>query len=491
MVIVGPTGAGKSSLAKALLGCDPRSEECPGFPVCGGVNSCTKNTTIGTGSFRGYGQPFTVVDTPGFDDSDNNDNELIDEMMNVLDNELGSANIIILALDGMTPRFTSGLQNMLRQVSSIFGDTWWDYMMIGVTKWEYSQYAIDQREKNCDKYGEDSEFCISEGKFIKTWTQAINEKFNLDKNFTFSFADAFSQSGNEDDDVQQFYWISETNKFWYEAIKRNESFTFKTIDDVLEENAACKAENERLKDIIDEEIANIKNDITNIWLNVSSNNKSIHNLESDVSSNSQSIEDLESDVEKLAEFPIGTILAWVNKVDDSGNYVDLPSGWVKCDGSTIPNESIWAGKNTPDLNNQMKFLRGAPDASVLTMEDDRVKDHTHHVVEPAHNHEVTDPEHNHGVNDPGHTHGYEDIYTRDNGRSTAGLAGRYFANPEKHYETTYLEKTGISLNVEKTGISLSDTTIGVSVKGVKEETIKDDNETRPKNMHVIYIIRVW
>ena len=45
-------------------------------------------------------------------------------MMDILDNELGSANIIVLTVDGATPRFTSGLYDMLRQMSSIFGETW-------------------------------------------------------------------------------------------------------------------------------------------------------------------------------------------------------------------------------------------------------------------------------------------------------------------------------------------------------------------------------
>ena len=61
LVIVGATGAGKSSLANALLGCDPKSPpgECM-FEVCGGLDSCTKETTIGTGQWLGNGQEFTV-----------------------------------------------------------------------------------------------------------------------------------------------------------------------------------------------------------------------------------------------------------------------------------------------------------------------------------------------------------------------------------------------------------------------------------------------
>ena len=59
LVIVGPTGAGKSSLANALLGCDPRDEGCM-FGVCGGMESCTNTTRIGSGPWLG-GQPdFTV-----------------------------------------------------------------------------------------------------------------------------------------------------------------------------------------------------------------------------------------------------------------------------------------------------------------------------------------------------------------------------------------------------------------------------------------------
>ena len=43
-------------------------------------------------------------------------------MMDILDNELGSANVIVLVIDGATPRFSKALSDMLRQMSSIFGD---------------------------------------------------------------------------------------------------------------------------------------------------------------------------------------------------------------------------------------------------------------------------------------------------------------------------------------------------------------------------------
>ena len=151
IVIVGPTGAGKSSLAEALLGCDPTdaSDVCM-FEVCNGLDSCTKNTTAGTGAWLGTGQQFTVnfcddknqkisygilsqvVDTPGFGDSNGNDNQYIEEMMDVLDNKLGYANTILLVLEGSVPRFSNSLYAMLRQMTSIFGQTWWKFMLVGV-----------------------------------------------------------------------------------------------------------------------------------------------------------------------------------------------------------------------------------------------------------------------------------------------------------------------------------------------------------------------
>ena len=60
-----------------------------------------------------------------------------------------------------------------------------------------------------------------------------------------------------------------------------------------------------------------------------------------------------------------------------GGTIDLPAGWQRCDGSTIEHPSPWAGMLTPDLNNEKRFLRGGHDEEQLTMEEDAVKSHTH------------------------------------------------------------------------------------------------------------------
>ena len=86
-------------------------------------------------------------------------------------------------------------------------------------------------------------------------------------------------------------------------------------------------------------------------------------------------------------FPIGTILAWVSKLDKKGKTADLPPGWVRCNGQPISNaDSIWANLRVPDLNGERRFLRGGPDSSVLNLEEDQLQNHEHTFYDPGHSH---------------------------------------------------------------------------------------------------------
>ena len=72
------------------------------------------------------------------------------------------------------------------------------------------------------------------------------------------------------------------------------------------------------------------------------------------------------------------------KLEGAEEFYELPEGWLRCDGSTVPHGSIWAGLTTPDLNGQNLFLRGGGDHQALEMETDQIVDHEH--IDGKHSH---------------------------------------------------------------------------------------------------------
>ena len=121
--------------------------------------------------------------------------------------------------------------------------------------------------------------------------------------------DSFSQSGpNLNDEVQQSHWGEETNKLWSEATSRKKTFDFKTIDDVLEENALCKEENDRLNDIIAEDIKQLKDNVTSL-------DNAISDVNDAVEINSAAISDVNDEVTSLSN-TVDTNTASISDVND-------------------------------------------------------------------------------------------------------------------------------------------------------------------------------
>ena len=134
-----------------------------------------------------------------------------------------------------------------------------------------------------------------------------------------------------------------------------------TIDDILAENAAQRAEIKWLNDIITQNISELR---------------------AQTDSNKIRIDETQENL-ATSLHPIGTILAWQG-ASISGS--DLPQGWQLCDGSQITRGPM-VGLNTPDLNSAGLFLRGGPQEEAGEVQDDAVQDHHH--VDLGHSHEVT------------------------------------------------------------------------------------------------------
>ena len=212
--------------------------------------------------------------------------------MNVLDNKLGYANTILLVLEGTVPRFSNSLYAMLRQMTSIFGESWWDFMMVGVSKWKFSQDAINERNLTCSLIPEN---CRDEAWFMTEFNSQFQEKFGINKTFVFAFMDSWSQSPlGINDPVQQEHWRQETDKLWQASTGRNQTFEFMTIDDVLEENAKCKQEVQRLHDIIDDNITELYERMDQTELNLTTVNTRVDQTELDLTENKNAI-DVNSD----------------------------------------------------------------------------------------------------------------------------------------------------------------------------------------------------
>ena len=99
------------------------------------------------------------------------------------------------------------------------------------------------------------------------------------------------------------------------------------------------------------------------------------------------------------------------------------------------------------------------DSNMLTMEEDQMQDHKHQ------------------VSDPGHSHSYDDkypqIFTGDNGYEGVCCSDQVDDRFDKsHNSESKLSSTGMTVDGVSSGYRFG-------------------SETRPKNMNVIYIMKVW
>lgn len=89
----------------------------------------------------GNGPNITVVDTPGFKDTD--DAKFIDELMNVLGDEVKEVDSFLIVYK-YKDRFTRPFRRTLSMITKMFGDFWSNVVLV-VNFWSFKDVYVEER----------------------------------------------------------------------------------------------------------------------------------------------------------------------------------------------------------------------------------------------------------------------------------------------------------------------------------------------------------
>ncbi len=212
---------------------------------------------------------------------------------------------------------------------------------------------------------------------------------------------------------------------------------------------------------------------------------------------------LQGQIDRL--LPVGSIIPWHKNLTATP---ELPEGWIECNGQILDDqESPYHGQVIPNLNGEGRFLRGSNTSGVE--EGDTLASHDHDVSlnsSSVDNHSHTSSlsigsvgNHNHGANTSipnggSHTHssktapplpGASGYLTGGSAFTGAGYIGN--AGDHSHQATT---------NIDPSGNHSHSAAATIAPAGSHSHTIngktaaKGDQETKPINMSVVYIMKV-
>jgi len=260
ILVLGETGAGKSSLSNVLLGRDKEyknnnDKSC--FSVGSGTGSVTTRTCPNSGQYLGQnGKPVTLIDTPGFGVVDLKfELKTIEQLVDVLKNQIRFVHVFVIAMDGGQDRYQGKMNTMLTLFADIFSNRFWKNVLICVTKWSFADHPEGIRaSKNppvtVDTWSDD----------ITTALRANLPKIPAEAELQTVFIDTFYDVNPSEKQTKKFNEY--TNELWRFANKV-EPFDMKDIEKALTELAQKtedikklmkdldkqKQENENLKDI--------------------------------------------------------------------------------------------------------------------------------------------------------------------------------------------------------------------------------------------------
>lgn len=133
MVCVGEAGGGKSSLLNFLLSKPGHTRDNQIFLEGEGAEPCTKHTNNKAGFWRGNpDRPVTAVDTAGVGEGPEEDTRHVLDAIDHL-KSLGYVHVFVIVVKGGQLRFLSQHQIMFRMFETMFGESFWENVVIDVS----------------------------------------------------------------------------------------------------------------------------------------------------------------------------------------------------------------------------------------------------------------------------------------------------------------------------------------------------------------------
>ena len=174
----------------------------------------------------------TIIDTPGFGENLEDEEDILNNMVNFLKKEVKFVNVFLIAFKESDTRIPNEVRTNLKMLSAMFGPSFWDNVLIEVTRYRFDKTGHNQRE---DAMG------VPRGStdiwsHMENWKNTIKEKFKLTnenwEDMDAVFIDSYYRSTDEPENVM---FLNQTAKLFNFA-KAAKPYPMKDIEAVRGEN---------------------------------------------------------------------------------------------------------------------------------------------------------------------------------------------------------------------------------------------------------------
>ena len=145
MIVIGPTGVGKSTFCNVISGRDPTDNSI--FPVSDSGESVINKTSGTEIEWRGSeGFPVTLIDTPGLSDTSEDDFKNISGMIKELEKH-SEIHVFVLTVNGTQLTFPKYFKDMILIFQLCYGEQFLNKnTIIEVTNWSFNEASIRRRD---------------------------------------------------------------------------------------------------------------------------------------------------------------------------------------------------------------------------------------------------------------------------------------------------------------------------------------------------------